>query len=190
MNYSLNNEDVANIAGKEITMIPYTDVHYYTNIDDLFATDYVLLNYLSSKDYGHWVGLHKKVKGGKEIISFFDSYGKLPDDQLEYIPIKYRAESNQDYPYLVELLKKWVDESKKRSIHYNEEQFQKYSSKICTCGRWVGYFFRYADEGIEKFEKNFIKARDEYFKMFSPKGIDREMFFDRLIVSLTDDFIR
>lgn len=186
MDYSLNNEDVAKISGYPITMIPYTDVCMYNEIEDLFATDRVLLNYLSTKNYGHWVGLYKK--GNK--ISFFDSYGRLPDSQLEYIPLKYRVESNQDYPYLVALLKKWVDENPKRSIHYNDEQFQRYSSKITTCGRWVGFYFRFADdESIEKFEKKFEDIRDEYFKNNRVKALDRDMFFDRLIVNLTEPYL-
>lgn len=186
MDHSLNNEEVAKIAGREITMIPYTDIHLYENLDDLFATDCVLLNYLSTKNYGHWVGLHRK----KNKISFFDSYGRMPDSQLEFIPFKYRIESNQDYPYLVKLMKKWVDTDPKRSVHYNSEQLQKYSSRITKCGRWVGYYFHFSDTTtIEKFESNFIEVRDKFFRDFKPKNIERELFFDKLIVKLTDELL-
>lgn len=188
MNHSLNNEEVAKISGKCITMIPYIDICMYSNIEDIFATNYVLINYLSSDTYGHWVGLHLSECG--DTISFFDSYGKLPDSQLEYIPIKYRIESNQDYPYLVSLMDKWINEDASRSIHYNNEQFQKYSSKITTCGRWVGYYLRFSDScTIEEFEDIFNEMRDKYFLTHKPKSIDRDMFFDNLIVYLTNSLL-
>jgi hypothetical protein len=184
MDISLNNEQVAEIAGKNVTMIPYTDIHFYENIEDLFASDYVLINYLTKKNYGHWVGLHKS----KNRISFFDSYGRIPDDQLEYIPIKYRIESNQDYPYLVKLMKKWVDEDPKRSIHYNNEQFQRYSSKIATCGRWVGFYLRYSDDTtIEQFQKMMNSVKNKETK--NMVSLEKDMFFDRLIVKLTDPYL-
>lgn len=186
MDYSLNNEEVASIAGRDITMIPYTDICMYNDISDLFATECVLLNYQSSNNYGHWVGLFKK----RNKIYFFDSYGKMPDEQLEYIPVKYRIESNQDYPYLVELLKRWMEAKSGRSIHYNSEQFQRYSGRIRTCGRWVGYFFRFAENtSIEQFEEDFNEVRDNYFQVKKPKSIDRDMFFDRLIVKLTNELL-
>lgn len=184
MDYPLNNEEVAKIAGKPITMIPYTDIHYYDDIDDLFATDHVLLNYLTTSDFGHWVGLRKD----KNKITFFDSYGKMPDDQLEYIPMKFRIESNQDYPYLVELLKKWVDSNKKHSVHYCNEQLQRYSSRIQTCGRWVGLFFKY-DMPIEKFEKTLLTFRDRYAKANKLSTSDKNLLLDRLSVLLTDEYV-
>lgn len=192
MDYSLDNEQVANIAGKQVTMIPYTDIHLYQDLEDLFATNYVLLNYLSKKNYGHWVGLHLDAQDGACRLTFFDSYGKLPDDQLEYIPIKYRIESNQDYPYLVRLMKKWVDGGDKigvhRSVHYNNEQFQRYSGKITTCGRWVGYFLRYADQmTVEEFEKQFNDIKNDYLSRCGPASpLDKDLFFDKLIVKLTN----
>lgn len=198
MDYSLNNEEVANIAGKQVTMIPYTDIHLYNDLEDLFATNCVLLNYLSKKNYGHWVGLymdapsrHRHIDDlGKTTVTFFDSYGRLPDDQLEFIPMKYRIESNQDYPYLVRLIKKWVDEDPRREVHYNDEQFQRYSGKITTCGRWVGFFLRYADSStVEEFQKNFNDAKDKHFKRNPANSLTKDMFFDRLIVKLTDPYL-
>lgn len=185
MDLALNVRDIAEISGKDITMIPYTDMHLYKSIKDVFATNYVVLNYLTSKNYGHWVCMCKQ--GNK--ITFFDSYGKLPDDQLEFIPIKYRIESNQDYPYLVALLKKWSD--KGGEVHYNSEQFQKYSSMITTCGRWVGYFLRYCDSvSVEDFEHKMESARNAMIRgglLKDRKDID--MFYDKLIVDLTKKYI-
>lgn len=184
MDISLNNEQVASIAGKNITMVPYTDIHYYDRIEDLFATDCVLINYLSKKNYGHWVGIC--IQDSR--ITFFDSYGKIPDEQLDYIPMKYRIESNQDYPYLVKLMKKWVEEDPKRSIHYNNEQFQRYSSKITTCGRWVGFFFRYSDDvTIEQFQKMMNSVKNKETK--NMVSLEKDMFFDNLIVKLTNPYL-
>jgi len=186
MDISLDNEQVAIVSGKPVTLIPYTDIHMYSNLEDIFATNYVLLNYLSSTNYGHWIGLHKK----NNVVTYFDSYGKLPDEQLEYIPMKYRVESDQEFPYLVILMNKWLDEDNRRQVHYNSEQFQRYSSLINTCGRWVGLYLRYSDDyTIEKFEKIMNDMRDKYIRENGLKGLDRDLLFDKLVVNMTDIYL-
>lgn len=187
MDKALSTEEVSCIAGGNVTMIPYTDVHLYNDINDLFATDKVLINYLSKKNFGHWVGLHKK----DNVITFFDSYGDIPDDQIQFIPKKYRIESMQDFPYLIKLMKKWKDEKPGREIHFNDEQFQRYSEKIQTCGRWVGLFLRYANDYlIEDFIHIMNEVKDESIKKLGLRGIQKDLFFDELVTRVTDDLLK
>lgn len=190
MDRALDNNEVAKIAGRKITMVLNTDMNAYDTLEKLFVTDCVLLNYLVQKDFGHWVGLH--YDRDKEVITFFDSYGKLPDKALSYIPMKYRIESNQEYPYLSKLMINWLDADprKRRKISYNDDQLQRYSSKIQTCGRWVGLWFRYCNQlTVEAFENMMEGHRDRYFSEYAVKGIERDLFMDRLVVRLTDAFL-
>ena len=188
MDRALDNSEVAKIAGRRITMVLNSDMSAYDSLEKLFATECVLLNYLTQKDFGHWVGLH--YNRDREVVTFFDSYGKLPDKALSYIPMKYRIESNQDYPHLSKLLIEWLEKRKGRVVKYNDEQFQRYSTNIQTCGRWVGLWFRYCRQlTVERFEKMLNGHRDKYLAVHHLKGVDRDLYFDRLVVELTDKFL-
>lgn len=168
MDKSLSNIDIANlIAPKKMTLIPNSEVKLYNNIKELFATPYVVLCYLTRKNYGHWVGLYYNKKHNR--ISFFDSYGQVPDDQIDSIPVKFRAESNQEFPYLLNLLSKYDGE-----VHYNNKKLQKYGPDINTCGRWVAIFFQYCDKiPIEEFT--------DIFDSIKKLGID----LDQLVTWMT-----
>lgn len=186
MDKALSNDEVSRIAGSVLTMIPYSDIHMYNNIDDLFATDKVLINYLSKDNFGHWVGLYKN----NDTITFFDSYGDIPDDQIQFIPLKYRIESNQDFPFLINLMKKWKDAKPGREIHFNDEQLQRYSNKIQTCGRWVGFYLRYADEyTIEELLDILNETKDELIKKLGLRGVNKDLVLDRMITKFTDQFL-
>jgi hypothetical protein len=186
MNKALNNEEVGKIAGKVITMVLNSDMCNYEKLEDLFATECVLINYLVEKNFGHWVGLYMDDFGN---ITFFDSYGKMIDVAREYIPMKYRVESNQDYPYLSKLILDYMDRTKK-SVSYNDEQFQRYSERIQTCGRWVGLYFRYcSDLDVESFENMINNIRDEAIVERNLRGVDRDLLLDRTVVEITDKFL-
>lgn len=186
MEVPLNNDQVQRISGKILTLIPNTDMSNYSNILDLFATNYVLINYLINENYGHWVGLHLDKNNSK--ITYFDSYGKMPDEARKYIPMKYRVESNQEYPHLLKLMDDWT--SKGGEVHYNNEQLQMYSKDIQTCGRWVGYYFRWCDEvTVEEFEEIFRNNALDKIEEENLKGLSRELVMDESIVDLTNKFL-
>lgn len=42
---------------------------------------------------------------------------------------------------------------------------------------------------MEKFEKMLSGHRDKYFALNEVKGVDRDLYFDRLVVELTDKFL-
>lgn len=187
MDIPLDNNQVSKIAGKTITLVLNSDMEKYEKILDLFASDYVLINYLIDESYGHWVGLHLDRDNNK--ITYFDSYGKLPDEARLYIPMKYRIESNQYYPHLARLMEKWIKEDG-GTVHYNDEQLQRYSKNIQTCGRWVGYFFRCCDDvTVEEFEESFIDNAFEYIIENNIKGIEKDLILDKAIVDITDNFL-
>lgn len=141
INYSLNFYDVQKIAGKNLCLITSPKLINMTP-DNLFElSDYVVINYLSSPDYGHWVCLFYDRPAN--IINFFDSYGGEPDSQLKYIPRDFRLMSNQDYPYLLKLLFDWANKKNGPKIEYNYIKLQ--NKKATTCGRWIGLYLSICD---------------------------------------------
>lgn len=79
--------------------------------------------YQQSRNIGHWTLLHKTPEG----IEFFDSYGYPVDSEFQYLEMKQPH-------YLAETLSKLANVVQ---INYNQYKFQKTSSKINTCGRWI-----------------------------------------------------
>lgn len=75
------------------------------------------------------------MRGPKEI-QWFDSYGLLPDSELQFIKRNYRARSNQDYTHLTHLLLDW----QRRTggvVKYSQYRLQKLKKGDNTCGRFV-----------------------------------------------------
>jgi hypothetical protein len=136
MDISLNFYDVQTIANKKLCLIMSPDLRTLT-LNDLFRlSDYVVINYLSRENYGHWVCLYYNRRDN--IINFFDSYGGMPDDQLKFIPYNFRLASNQNYPYLLKMLYRYKGE-----VQYNYKKLQ--GPNTTTCGRWCGLYLKYCD---------------------------------------------
>lgn len=109
-------------------IVPYNELYKYKSIDELlYPSDSVIILYMWKPFYGHWCCLTKRHNN----VEFFNSYGGYVDYPiLNNIDNKFRLESNQDYPYLTNLLL-----LSPYNLHYNEFQFQKKKSNIKTCGR-------------------------------------------------------
>lgn len=163
MDKALNGNEILNLMDDKVNLIQYKDVKNYNTIDALLG-EYkkCVLLYHTSEDFGHYVCLYKVG----ETIYFFDSYGFVPDDELNFLPKDLRDDMNSDHRYLTQLLYK----SGKR-IEYNQYQLQKKSPKIMTCGRHVVNRLRYPEISI-----------NEYYKIF--KESEKEIPMDKLIVKL------
>ena len=143
-NLSLSNSDILKLLHGQIKIITYTDLTNIKDIDELLNPfDAVVILYLTSQNYGHWVLLFKQKP---KLLSFFDSYGKFPDEELKFVPQYFRKVSKQDYPHLVSLLFKAMSE-KKYNVEFNEYQYQQNGSDFKTCGRHVvtRYLFKHLD---------------------------------------------
>lgn len=84
--------------------------------------------YETQPGYGHWVGIVPTPEG----IEHFDSYGLLPDAELQFVPKRYRKMFAATAPHLVRLL-----QGTGLPINYNEYRLQSRKNEIATCGRWV-----------------------------------------------------
>lgn len=100
---------------------------------------------------GHWVCM--VVDKSEKKITFFDSYGRFPDDSLKSIEREYREITYQNQRDIGEFLANMMEEGYK--IYYNEHKFQKLGPGINTCGRWVAIFLNYMNRGYdgEKFKR-------------------------------------
>lgn len=125
-------------------IVTYEELRKYKNINDLFKNDSAIILYTNpTSRIGHWVCLVRR----NNIISYFDSYGKLPDDK-RYLKGRY--------PYLSRLLL-----NSKYILEYNEYNYQK--NGVSTCGHHciVRVLFKYKPlKAYQKFMSGF-KNDDE-----------------------------
>jgi hypothetical protein len=153
---ALSDKELMNMVHGKANLLLYPNLHEYKSIDDVLG-DYgaCFILFAAKPNYGHWTLIFRQQPG---LIEFFNSYGGLPDDSLDYISMEYRKVSNQFHTYLSALMKKSPYE-----LSYNEFQFQSKAKDIKTCGRWCGtrllqryktiYEFKdYIDEECEKLD--------------------------------------
>jgi hypothetical protein len=125
---ALSNFDLIKLLDGKANIVIYPNLVNYNNIDEVLGPyGACFLLFESKKQYGHWVCLFKR---NQNTIEFFNSYGGYPDTSLEYIPMHFREESGQIYPYL-----SWLLLESPYELEYNEFQFQKKNKNIKTCGR-------------------------------------------------------
>ncbi len=165
LGYALTDEDIRNLLDDKIKIVPYPDLINYESIDELLEPyDAVALLFEIKPKQGHWVLIHRLPNGH---IEFFNSYGGrggeggYPDDCLDYVPKRYRKESNQDFPHLTQLLYECPDK-----IDYNQYQFQSDDPNIKTCGRWVSIRRILNDITLKDFSKIFKKENGDEIVTF------------------------
>lgn len=172
----LNQQQVWNIAGKQIPIVSSADMHKYNTLEEMMDGHNAILILYQDRHgphmrAGHWCGLSEM---DPDNIAFYDSYGKEPDIQLNHIPMKYRKRTRQVYNHLARML----HDSNYKNIHYNPYQHQKSKKGINTCGRHVGMFLR-LNIDPEDYHK-IIKKLTKYLDYKSP---------DELVTDLTKQII-
>lgn len=126
---ALSDKQVLKLIDNKANLILYTDLHKYNNIDQILNPYGACIVLFEAKPrYGHWCCIFKV---NDNLLEFFNPYGGYPDDSLEYIPLDFRLNTNQYYPYLSILMY-----NSKYELSYNEYKFQKHGTDIKTCGRW------------------------------------------------------
>lgn len=159
--YALSDDDIMELMDENCRIETYPNLINYNSIEELLEPfDCCFLLFELKPFEGHWVLIHRLPNGH---IEFFNSYGGkggkggYPDDCLDYIPKKYRGQSNQDFPYLSKLL--YESPAK---IDYNQYKFQRSGNEVRTCGRWCIIRRLLKDIKLSDFAKIFkIKNGDE-----------------------------
>ena len=154
--HPLSDAEVRAIVKKPITVIKYSELDNYNNMEDLFKEcDRVLLLYESKINSGHWTCL---INQPKQIV-FFDPYSLEPDSQLAFTNIKFRESIGIKKPYLSYLMYKT-----KKPIDYNNVQLQVLKEGVETCGYWCAVRMMCDDINNDRFNKAFktipISKRD------------------------------
>jgi len=127
---SLSDSDILKLVGGKANLLTYPELLNYKTIKSALGPHKCLiLLYLTSDNYGHWVCVIEH----KNRIEFFDSYNYKPDHEQEFIPKKFAKESHQEIPHLTKLL---LDSGK--PIEYNHAKLQSNEKDVNTCGRHVG----------------------------------------------------
>jgi hypothetical protein len=120
----LSGDDITRLTGR--SPIIYSDLKNYTSFKGLMGTwgFAVILYQTSSKTTGHWVAT--MVNNRNEIV-YFDSYG-LHFDTEQQKGAKYDIALPT---YLTNLIEK-----DGRVVKINGYDYQKWSPRVSTCGRW------------------------------------------------------
>ena len=160
---ALSNFDILRGLHNMVNVVTYENLMHCQNIDDVLKNNCVVIFYESRTGMGHWVCVFKNDNG----YEFFDSYGKKPDESVNFNDDYIRNEKGITYPHLTYLLYKT-----KKPIVYNEVQLQKYGHGINTCGRWV----------MSRLALN-VLPQEEFAKLFTKNGIPP----DKLVSILTKD---
>ncbi len=151
MDFSLSINDISKLLDGKVNMMTYKDVSGYKTIEDLLGKHKrAVILYLTSKNYGHFTCIFE-YKGN---ITFFDSYGFIPDDELKFVPNDLKTELRSNHRYLTELLYK-----SNKPVDYSQYQLQSKSQKITTCGRWCVARLRHMDVSTDDFADVFLKAK-------------------------------
>ena len=172
----LSSQDIRDSMDGKVKVIRYGELSEYNNIDDLlYPYGNVAILYQTKPNYGHWTCIFKrKVKrdeqrtklnnfvgykrGTTEEIEFFDPYGIMLDDELEFIPYQFRVESNQVNKYLTNLLMK-----SKYPININHIPFQELKDGVNSCGRHVCLRMLLKNMSLKDYTKIFMSGNQKIY---------------------------
>lgn len=126
---ALSNYEINNILNDKTKILTYKALPQFNDINQILEPykNFIML-YMSRPNYGHWICVIKHP----DRIEFFDPYGgkNTPDEELNMINDEVKEITNQNYPYLSQLL---YDSN--YPIEYNNYKFQEHKKGINTCGR-------------------------------------------------------
>ena len=160
MDYSLSAGDIQKYL-RNTKIISYGEIQRYRTAADLvYPYNECVILYKTADNYGHWTGLIKNKHG----YEFFDPYGVMLDDELDYpvefSPEKFKNEeefkwrNGQDYRYLTKLLSEVP-----QTVSYNHHKFQKFKRpdgvRPATCGRHTIFRLLNKSKSLEQYKKEF-----------------------------------
>lgn len=147
----------------DATLLKYTDLYNYDNIEDAFKgkNKLVLLYLLNDSHSGHYVGMFYNKNG----LNYFDSYGVMPDYQFEMLSRDKRKQLHEEQDYLKQLLKH-------RAVIYNNITYQ--DKGTATCGCYVAFRLHNSNFDDQQFFNIFVKSH------IRPDKVVAEWCFKRL----------
>jgi len=149
--YSLSDDDIRRLLGKDISLMTYPDLANKKSLNDCFDSKgrCIILFLTEDEHTGHWCCMLKTNKG----VEFFDPYGDKPEEQLEDVPQSRLEQMDEAEPYLTDLMRK-----SGLPIYYNTHAFQKERGDINTCGRHCVARLMFKDKTLEQYKKIIDKS--------------------------------
>ena len=152
VNRPLSNFDILDKMDNKTNIMSYSDLQQFNNINDILGNyKKCVILYQTSADFGHWCCIYEI----DNTIYFFDSYGIIPDNQINFVPTELKKELYEDHRHLTKLLY-----NSNKNIEYNQYQLQNKNININTCGRWCIIRLLYPKISIDNFNKIFNKFND------------------------------
>lgn len=173
MDYMVSAEDIKRILGG-VKIVRFPDLSEYNSLEELlpYPNDSAVIFFIDeqtpTKNIGHWTAIMRSPKSDR--YEFFDSYGLSSKEDLEHISKEKRAKFGEQHDYLKEL--------GGGAIHHNPVDYQSWSPKVATCGRYV--IIR-----LLAFQAGLTSPRQFYKFMKNAKKACKCESFDELAVKLT-----
>ena len=126
-NPPLSGSDIKRRFNGKTKVLLYDKLAQYDVIDSLLAPYghcFILLR--NNPEFGHWICLMKWPE--HNVVSFFDSYGDFPDDQMQFVNNEFLVQSGQAFNYTCRLLHK---ASFKYTVEFSQYHLQEEGQ---TCG--------------------------------------------------------
>jgi len=166
---ALSNFEIDHLLKGKTYVLTYKNLPRFHNINELLEPfkNFIML-YMWKPNYGHWVCVIKHP----DRIEFFDPYGEpnIPDKELDHVKSNVKIITNQDYPYLTQLLY-----DSKYPIEYNNYQFQQHADDINTCGRHCI---------VRVLFKNLLL--DQYYQLMKQLRKKSGLDYDQIVTYITE----
>ena len=159
LHYALTDYEIGQM-NHDAVFIPYDQIRYFKDINQLFGGKRkAIILYLFETNSGHYTCLFRRGHKHSEVLSYFNSYGKEPDDDVLKLPLEKRIEFNEVEPHLFELMA-----STGIPCEYNNVRMQ--SRGTATCGWHVTHRLHYSHLTPEDYIKE-MSAACQYYRCFA-----------------------
>lgn len=173
---SLTDKDITDILGKDAgkNIIKYSELSNYKTLKELLPKrkSYKIILIEDSFNSGHWVTLTRL----NNTITYFNSYGGFPSDELKYISNSNNINLKQNTRYLNILLEQGLKDN--FHIVFNKKKFQQLTPGVNTCGKHVLLF-------IIMNQKLNLSLCD-YIKFINNLASQHNLSFDQLVSLIID----
>jgi hypothetical protein len=169
----LDDREIREILDNKAKIIKYSELKNYNDIMQLLPNKktMIILLYEWAYNTGHWTCI---CRDNNDNIIYYDSYGNIPDEPLNWNTEQINNELGQSQKYLSNLLNKT-----KYNVIYNPIQYQELKGNLSTCGRHVCIWLLLMD--------NFNFSLNDYYKFMEHMKKSLNMNYDKLVSYLIDN---
>lgn len=169
IDYSLSDDDIRKFFNGKIKVVKYSEIKHMKDIKELLEPYQrcIILFEINGLNNGHWTLLQQcyDLVQDKPYILFMDSYGYIPENEINVIDKNFKKISEQEHGFLFKLFDKQPQE-----IRYNQYHLQKLAPGVNTCGKYCCvkglYPFMSENEFAKLLNSTFMNRDDLISKIF------------------------